>query len=74
MSAYIHSVEDHKNGEFRVDVNLEGRRERFGSMMDAQKWLRLMKSSGDITQIYVTLKEVIITAKQQIAYESCFAY
>lgn len=74
MSANIVSIENHKIGEFRVDVNLEGRRERFASMMDAQKWLKLMRDSAEVDRILVSLKEIVITAKHQISYESSFAY
>lgn len=74
MSASVVSIENHKIGEFRVDVNLEGRRERFASMMDAQKWLKLMRDSAEVDRILISLKEIVITAKHQIAYESSFAY
>lgn len=74
MSANIVSIENHKIGEFRVDVNLEGRRERFASMMDAQKWLKLMKDSADVDRILVSLTEIVITAKKQLSYKSNFAY
>lgn len=73
MATYITSLENHKDGSFRVEVRLGHRYERFVSMMDAQKWLKLMKETGNIGQLLVTLKEIVITAKQQIAYESCYA-
>ena len=72
MSAHIRTVEDHKIGSFHVDVELAGIRRRFESVMDATKWLRLMKVSGDIANIMVELREVVITAKRQLAYESCY--
>ena len=32
-----------------------------------------MKKTGDIGQLFVELREIVITAKQQIVYESCYA-
>ena len=55
MSTRIVSIEDHRNGEFHVDVNLNGKRARFPSMMDAQKWMQLMKASGQIERLAVEL-------------------
>lgn len=72
MSAVIRSIEDHRNGEFRVDVNLNGRRAKFSSMMDAQKWINWMKLTGGLEEIVVNLKEIVIMAKRQIAYDSCY--
>ena len=75
MSAEIRSVEDHVRGEYTVKVNLGGKLFRnFDSMMDASKWLDLMKASSrdDIYLIFVTLKEIVITAKQQFSYETFY--
>ena len=72
MSCTIRTVENHKEGEFHVDVKLAHMNRRFESMMDAQKWIELMKKSGDIESIYVTIRDIIITAKQQLLYTSCY--
>ena len=73
MSIKINTVEDHRKGEFYVDANLSGIRARFESMVDCQKWMNWMKKTGDIGQLFVELREIVITAKQQIVYESCYA-
>ena len=75
MAAKITSTEDRKNGFFHVRVEIGKRMESFESMMDAQKWLRLLKDSsrGEIDQIEVTLREIYISAKTQMAYTTCFA-
>ena len=75
MSAKIVSTEDHKSGRFYVNVQIEGSRaiERFDSMMEAMKYLDAAKVSRGAEQVMISLKEVIITAKQALAYESCYA-
>ena len=75
MSAVIHAIEDHRNGEFTVNVSRGNRIFRkFTSVMDASKWLDLMKKSSrdELNAIYVTLCEVYITAKNEISYETCY--
>ena len=77
MSAHIENKIDHVRGEYTVKVNLGGKHyENFTSMMDASKWLDLMKASskGEIEAIYVTLLDIIITAKQQSSYKTCYVY
>ena len=74
MATYIVSREDHREGTFTVDVKLGHLRERFSSMVDARKWMDLMKKSGQIDTLQVYVKEVIIGLKQQIAYETMYAY
>ena len=75
MSAKIYSYEDHQTGKFYVKVNFNGRWEPFESVMDCQKWLRLMKESsrGEIEKIEVILREIFIGLKSQTAYETEFA-
>ena len=74
MATYITATENHRNGTYQVDVNLAGRRERFESMMDAQKWLTLMKVTGGIEQLQIHLKDILIMLRKEMVYESTYSY
>jgi len=71
MSVSIRSIEDHKSGSFSVSVNMSGLWRKFESMMDAQKWLRLMRSGTD-EQFYIDLREVVIMPRKELVYESSY--
>lgn len=73
MPAQIMEIENRRNGEFYVDVNLAGKRARFENLADATKWLKLMKDSGDLDRIEVLLRQIIIYAKKEWKYETYYA-
>ena len=75
MSATINAIEDHVGGKFTVNVRIDSKYREFESVVDARKWLELMKSSsrGMIEEIEITLREIFISAKQQYSYETIYA-
>lgn len=74
MSVEIISEDNRKLGRFKVSVNMSGRWEYFDSMVDAQKWLKLMKESshGKIEKFFIKLCEAFISPKNQTAYTTYY--
>lgn len=73
MSAEIYQIENYRNGDFYTTVTLAGKRMKFENLADATKWLKLMKDTGDIERIEVFLRQIIVYAKKELKYESCYA-
>lgn len=75
MSVLINSVEDHREGLFYVNICIDGKRHprRFSSMMEAIDCVRHEKDRGGHDECFVTLKEIVIMATKQFAYESCYS-
>lgn len=71
MCIRIRSVEDHKTGSFSVNVDMSGVWRKFESMMDAQKWIKLMRSGTD-EQFHIDLREVVIMPRKELVYESSY--
>ena len=74
MRVGIRSVENHKEGKYQVTVDLQGIWERFESMMDAQKWLDLMRKTGADEPFNISLREVVIMPRKELVYESSYVY
>lgn len=73
MSANVYCVENRKNGEVYVNVNLSGMRARFSDLYQATNWLHDMKIKLDVEDISVFLREIVITARKELKYESCYS-
>ena len=75
MSVLINKVEDHKDGSFYVNICIDGRwhPRKFSSMMEAIDCVRHEKDRGGHEKADITLREIIIMATKQLAYESCYS-
>lgn len=71
MCVKISSIEDHRSGCFSVNVDMSGVWRKFESMMDAQKWIKLMRSGTD-EQFHIDLREVVIMPRKELVYESSY--
>lgn len=75
MKARIVTTENHRAGTFTVEAYCAGYRERFPSVMDAQKWADLMrKTAPHESDLEITLREIILTALREIKSETVYSY
>ena len=62
-----------KNGSVTVSVNWNGKRAYFKSLDEATNWLAEQKRERDLKRIEIFLRQIILTARKEIKYESCYA-
>lgn len=74
MAVFVTETDNRNRGEYRIEVRMGNRFERFESLMDVNKWLDLMKKSGGIDELLVTLRQIVLTARKEWKTESCYAY
>ena len=73
MSFKIRSVEDHKRGEFYVNVNFVGAHKRFDDLQQALDFCRRERERKQVDIAEVELQEIVIMLTKEMLYESCFA-
>lgn len=61
-----------KNG-VTVSVNWNGKRAYFKSVKEATDWLAEQKRKNELERIEIFLRQIILMAKKEIKYESCYA-
>ena len=61
-----------KNG-VTVSVNWNGKRAYFGCLKEATDWLAEQKRKYDMERIEIFLRQIVLSARKEVKYESCYA-
>lgn len=61
-----------KNG-VTVSVSWNGMRAYFKGIKEATDWLAEMKFRYDVDRIDVFLRQIVLTARKELKYESCYS-
>ena len=71
MSAQITETTG-RDGVVKVNVNCDGKRAQFSSLHEATNWLCDLKRYEN-EFISVFLRQIVLTARKELKYESCYA-
>lgn len=61
-----------KNG-VTVSVNWNGKRAYFSCVKEATDWLAEMKRQYELDRIEVFLRQIVLMARKEYKYESCYS-
>ena len=61
-----------KNG-VTVSVNWNGKRAYFSCVRAAEEWLAEMKRQYELERIEIFLRQIVLMARKEYKYESCYS-
>jgi len=66
-------VETTKKDGVTVSVIWNGKRAYFGNINAANEWLADQKRKYDLERIEIFLRQIVLSARKEVKYESCYA-